>query len=111
MEYMLARVVVHLSEILWKYLPGVMKELDKELTGKGLGYWWPSFRDIHKIHPVVMDVHALDTMEKDETSITGTSEVIEELLKQTGLDPHTLSRRVVLHAGDLGTILKVSIYS
>ncbi|RPB29288.1 hypothetical protein L211DRAFT_844289 [Terfezia boudieri ATCC MYA-4762] len=107
-EYVPARLVVHLSEILWKHVPAVMKELDKDLTSKGLNYQRPSFEEIHKIYPVVMDVYALDTMEKDETSISGTGEVIEELLKQTGLDPHVLAGRTILHAGDLGTMLKVS---
>ncbi|RPB18337.1 hypothetical protein L211DRAFT_854209 [Terfezia boudieri ATCC MYA-4762] len=108
-EYVPARLVVHLSEILWKHVLTVMKELDKDLTSKGLHYQRPSFEEIYKIYPVVMDVYALDTMEKDETSISGTGEVIEELLKQTRLDSHVLAGRMILHAGDLGTMLKLRI--
>lgn len=104
-NYMPKRVVVHLSDILWKYFPDVMGGL----AAKDSGHVRPSFEWIHKIPCVKMDVHGLDTMEKDETSIQGSAEVIDELLKQTGLSATGLSggNRVVIHAGDLGTIMKV----
>ncbi|RPB24665.1 hypothetical protein L211DRAFT_848511 [Terfezia boudieri ATCC MYA-4762] len=103
-EHMPNRLVVHLSDILWKYFPIVMQEL----AAREPGHTRPSFEWIHRIPCVRMDVNALDTLEKDETSIQGSAEVINKLLEQTGLSSIRLAGRVVLHVGDLGTMLKVS---
>ncbi|KAF8451753.1 hypothetical protein BGX38DRAFT_1180905, partial [Terfezia claveryi] len=54
-----------------------------------------------------MDVHALKTIELDETSISRSAEIIEALLKDARLMGQDLNERIVLHAGDLGTMLKV----
>lgn len=52
-------------------------------------------------------MHALSTLELDETSIEGTSAILSELLKQAGLSPDQVNGRGFVHAGDLGTLMKV----
>lgn len=103
-EYMPQRVVVHMSDILWKYFPKALSAL-----GKKDGHVRPSFENIYMIKPVKMDVHALDTMELDETSIAGTAAVIDSVMNQLGLSSRELVGRVILNSGDLGTLLKVSL--
>jgi len=75
-EYMPGRVLVHLSDILWKHFLNVMSEWSK----KHPGVVRPTFDSVYQIAPIKMDIHALETMELDETSIPGSAEIIETLL-------------------------------
>ncbi|KAF8461983.1 hypothetical protein BDZ91DRAFT_850768 [Kalaharituber pfeilii] len=107
-EYMPYRMVVHLSDVLWKFFGDVLKaKVSQAKKDKRAYSARPEFEKIYQIPLMKSEVHALSSLELDETSIEGTAQILDALHRETEMTVESFLGRAVVHAGDLGTLMKV----
>lgn len=97
-DYIPTRIVVHLCDVLWEFMPevlGTMKDVRPMVVG---GYEIP----LHQ-----SDVHGMRTFPFDESTLPGISDILDGCLKEIGVNKYEALYRKWLVVGNLFTLLKI----
>lgn len=99
-EYIPSRAVVHLSDVLWEFMPEVLGKM-KDIRPR------PTVHEGYQIPLHKSEVHGMKTQPFDEATISGMSDILDASLEELDINKYEAMDRGWLIAGDLFTLLKI----
>ena len=99
-----------LSQVLSRYYKKQLCVQKKEVDGQILPKYWKWRMPLKKMQCAVQaaDILPLPTLPHDESKISGTIEILQEIVARLGLDPHILHDKKVMFKGDYMTVRNIT---